>query len=216
MSKSLVCLHQHKYDAQAIFHELSAYALKSPKALLDAATMLTYITSACLGDGHWKGTTQAFILHWQDQVCKYYDLATGQTFADGALCTMLENAVHGIDILHTVKTAADQQKVHSGTELTYTQYTSLLHSAAQTYDKTMMAPKAKAMQHCVYEHDFVDVDTSVCSIVSDLETLTINAAAYTPQPVPCLTQDQWNSLTAEAHQTWDQLSNEAKAIILQP
>lgn len=64
--KSLVRVHQRKYDAQKVYAELSEYALKSTKASLDATSILTYITTSRLGDGTWKGTTHAFILHWQD------------------------------------------------------------------------------------------------------------------------------------------------------
>ena len=73
--KALVRAHQRKYDAQSVYKELSEYALKSTKATMDASSVFTYITTARLGDGNWKGTTHAFILHWQDQVRKYQTLA---------------------------------------------------------------------------------------------------------------------------------------------
>ena len=143
---------------QTIYKELCEYALKPTKATIDAAGMLTYITTACLGNGTWKGTTHASILHWQDQVCKRKDLATGQTFVDNALCTMLENAVDAIENLCAVKTQAQQIKVATSNSLTYQEYCSILTSAAQTYDKAMLTSKPKATCHCVYEHEFGNVD----------------------------------------------------------
>jgi len=62
--KALVRAHQRKYDAQKIYAELSEYALKSTTASMNASDMLTYITTVRLGDGKWKGSTHAFILHW--------------------------------------------------------------------------------------------------------------------------------------------------------
>ena len=55
--KALVRAHQRKYDAQKIYQELCEYALKSTKATMDASSILTYITTAQLGTGTWKGTT---------------------------------------------------------------------------------------------------------------------------------------------------------------
>ena len=39
---------------------------------MDAGTLLSYITTTKLGDGAWKGTTEAFIIHWKDQIRKYH------------------------------------------------------------------------------------------------------------------------------------------------
>ena len=128
--KALVCTHQRKYDAQTIFKELSEYALKSTKASMDASSFLTYLTTTRLGDGSWKGTTHAFILHWQDQVRKYHSLAPNQKLPTDLQRTMLENAVHPIDELRAIKTQAAQHKAHTGNDLTYPQYAALLLSAA--------------------------------------------------------------------------------------
>ena len=61
--KALVRAYQCKYDAQAVYKEVSEYALKFTKATMDAASILTYITTSRLGDGNWKGIIHAFILH---------------------------------------------------------------------------------------------------------------------------------------------------------
>jgi hypothetical protein len=85
--KALVRAHHANADAQAIYKELSEYALQSTKASLDSATLLAYITSAKLGDGKWKGTTHAFVLHWQDQIRLFGDLVGSHTyFPDELTC----------------------------------------------------------------------------------------------------------------------------------
>jgi hypothetical protein len=102
--KALVRAHHTNADAQAICKELSEYPLQSTKASLDSATLLAYITSAKLGDGKWKRTTHAFVLHWQDQIRLFGDLVGNHTyFADDLLRTMLENAVAKISELRSVK-----------------------------------------------------------------------------------------------------------------
>ena len=74
--KALVRYYQQTFDAQSIYRDLSAYAMQSTKAAMSASNLLSYITTTKLGDGTWKGTTHAFILHWQDQVRKYHDLSS--------------------------------------------------------------------------------------------------------------------------------------------
>jgi hypothetical protein len=49
--KALVRAHNATLNAQAIYKELPEYALQLTKASLDSASLLTYITSAKLGDG---------------------------------------------------------------------------------------------------------------------------------------------------------------------
>ena len=94
--KALVRQYQTSFDAQQIYKELSDYALQSTKATMDASNILSYITTAKLGDGKWNGTTHAFILHWQDQVRKYHDLSSHHKLPLDLQRTMLENAVHNI------------------------------------------------------------------------------------------------------------------------
>ena len=226
--KALVRAYQRKYDAQTIYKELCDYALKSTKATMDASSILTYITTARLGDGNWKGTTHAFILHWQDQVRKYQTLAPKSPLPQDLLSTMLENAVHPIEPLRMVKIQAAQHKAHTGVDLTYPQYTSLLLSAAQQHDKQLMDPSKARYPRCkVYSHELdyensLEVYNTNCSddvfyydIDSSVEHLSINQTISKPSPFyPRLSREQWNRLTDDAKRTWDQLSNEMKAIIL--
>ena len=57
--KALVRAYQQTFDAQSIYKELTAYAMHSTKAALQASSLLSYITIMTLGDGNWKGTTHA-------------------------------------------------------------------------------------------------------------------------------------------------------------
>ena len=92
--KALVRAYQATYDAQKVYKELQEYALQSTKASMDASMLLSYITTSRIGDGKWKGTMHAYILHWQDQVQKYHNLNPPQLLAQDLQRTLLENAVH--------------------------------------------------------------------------------------------------------------------------
>jgi hypothetical protein len=71
--KALVRLHLDDYNAQKLYAALCEYSLQSTKASINSQDLLQYITSNRLGDGKWKGSTHAYILHWQDQVRRYED-----------------------------------------------------------------------------------------------------------------------------------------------
>ena len=105
--KSLVREHEKDYNAQLVHKKLLDYAQKSTKASVKSSQLLTYITSARLGTGSWKGSSHSFILHWQNQVRKYEQLVpTTDCFSDSIKHTMLENAVFPIQDLRAVKDQA--------------------------------------------------------------------------------------------------------------
>ena len=211
--KALVRNHQRKYNAQLIYKELSEYALQSTKASLDASSLLTYLTTNRLGDGKWKGTTHAFILHWQDQVRKYHDLAPKQKLPTDLQRTMLENAVHPIPALRIIKTQAEQHKAHTGLDLSYSQYSALLLSAAQQHDKLLMGTPGRYPKRQVYQMEQQDEESNY-SIDSPIDYLSINQSITNNPRPPRMSYDKWQRLPDDAKQTWDLLSDEAKAIIL--
>jgi hypothetical protein len=64
--KAIVRYYEATSDAQKVYKDLSEHHLKSTKALMDSSDILSYISSVRLGSGDWKGTTEAFITHWQN------------------------------------------------------------------------------------------------------------------------------------------------------
>jgi len=69
--KAIVRGHENDYDAQKVYKKLKEHHLKSTKAMIDSSDILSYITAARLGSGEWKGSTEGFIIHWQNQVRLY-------------------------------------------------------------------------------------------------------------------------------------------------
>jgi hypothetical protein len=108
--------------------------LNSTKAALTSTKILSYITSAKLGDGPWNGTTENFILNWQKQVCQYERLVPlSGHFSDEQKLSMLQTAVHPLQELHHVKATAALLKAHTQKDLDYEAYSTLLLSAATDY-----------------------------------------------------------------------------------
>ena len=128
--KFLVRRHENDYDAHIIHKELIAHAQRSTKASVDTLALLTYITSARLGTGVWKGSSESFIIHRQNQVQKYDKLVhKADCFSDSIKRTMLENDVQVIQDFRGVRNQTDQFQVRLGTKISYDQYCSLLLSA---------------------------------------------------------------------------------------
>ena len=58
--------YERYYDAQSVYRNLNPFYTESTNAHISTSATLSYITSAKIES--WKGTSEAFILHWQDQV----------------------------------------------------------------------------------------------------------------------------------------------------
>ena len=69
--KSIVRGYETTFNAQLAYKDLVDHHLKSTKALIDSASILSYITSSKLGTGEWQGTTESYIINWQNQVRLY-------------------------------------------------------------------------------------------------------------------------------------------------
>jgi hypothetical protein len=146
-----------------VYKKLKNYHLKSTKAKIESSVILSYTASTKLGDGSWNGTTEAFIIHWQNQL-RLYEKHGPPTdhFSDGQKLIMLQNAVNGIDELCQVKNTADHMGATSGTSLTYDEYVTLLLSAASAYNEQFKPKRAKrhVLLHDIQEY-FDDHDDEV-------------------------------------------------------
>jgi hypothetical protein len=175
--KAIVHEHEQDYNAQEVYKKLTEHHLTSTKAMMDSSTILSYITSARIGSGEWRGTTEGFIMYWLNQVQLYeHQVDPTEHFSDGQKRTMLENAVQDISELKQVKNNADLEKTKTGKALTFAQYKSLLVSAATAYDGTF---KPKHTKHAVYEHEFLSNDDG-CDDYGD-ETYDIDTPIATIQ-----------------------------------
>jgi hypothetical protein len=82
--KAIVREHEDDFDAQKVYQKLKEHHLRSTKAMIESSTILSYITSVWLGSKEWQGTTESFILHWQNQVRLYErQVPSSDHFFDG-------------------------------------------------------------------------------------------------------------------------------------
>ena len=72
--KTIVREHVGDRDAQTVYKKIVQYYIRSTKESLREADILSYITSAKLSSGKWKGSTTRFILNWQDKIRQYENL----------------------------------------------------------------------------------------------------------------------------------------------
>ena len=88
--KAIVRKYKGIFDARSIYQELQEYASKSTQAIVNANTLLQYITIASLSDGSWNGTTRHFVLHWMEQVRLYEELVdVSAALSDSVKLTLL-------------------------------------------------------------------------------------------------------------------------------
>ena len=223
--KSLVRHYATTFDAQKVYRDISIYAKSSTQAAIEASTLLAYITSANCGDGSWKGTTQAFIHNWQDKIRQYeLIIPTGDHFSETIKRTMLENAVGRVPELRAVKNQAAQHKTQNGgIELSYTQYCSLLASAAQEYDGSLIRdlnPPPSAARRSVYYQEMYDTEQATEDKYFDAYNIDSSPndtleANFTGFGGPRLNADQWSRLSKAAQAKWDEFTREEKAILLE-
>jgi hypothetical protein len=109
--KAFIREHEDDFDAQTVYAKTLAHHHTSTKAQINSADTLTYITSARLGNNEWQGTTESFILHWQNQVRMHERTVDfNDRLTDSVLKTLLENTVHSISDLRQVKEHAALQQ----------------------------------------------------------------------------------------------------------
>ena len=93
-AKAFVREHENDFDAQKVYSKTLTHYTKSTRAMLDKSQLLSYITSARIGASNWKGTTEGFIIHWEEQMRLYETLSeTTEHFSDSQKKIMLENTV---------------------------------------------------------------------------------------------------------------------------
>lgn len=194
--------------------------------MIDSSSILSYITSCKLGNGEWSGSTEAFIINWQNQVRLYeQQVPSSDYFSNLQKKIMLQNAVHGVEELRQVKNTADLLKVNSGRELSFDQYVNLLHSAAVAHDNQFIAKKNKRQ---VFEHELLsnqssyesdtlvrqfDIDTSIDVIQANSTSSSFkpyDRNNHKPIMRPLMSRDKWFSLNQNQKDIRDQLDDKAK------
>jgi hypothetical protein len=177
--KAIIRKHESTFDAQKAYEELQEYHLNSTKASLSSVKILGYITSAKIGDGSWNGTSENFILNWQEQIRLYERLTPPSShFSDEQKLTMLQTSVHPLQELCQVIATAGLLKVYTGKDIDYDAYTTLLLSTASDYDSKHTVGKGKRQ---IYAHDLMDHDEDVYDASYEMDPFDIDTSVDTIQ-----------------------------------
>jgi len=211
----LVRTHQDSKDAQAMFALLSKDAEKSATASLTSGDILTYITTARVGDGKWRGSVKSFIQHWSDQFRQYATLIPhADPFPDDMKLILLQNAVEPLPELRSVRQYTIQIELATGQSQTYEQYRSMVITAAETYDRKFTGRnRRKAFTHQLQDTAMIEEyeelpDYDVSTAISTIE---VNAASLRQDMVP---RDRWMQLDNETRTQWLRIPSNMQAIIL--
>ena len=219
--KAIVRKYKSTFNAQSIYRELQEYASKSTQAVIDANTLLQYITTTRLSDGTWNGTTEVQL---------YEELVDASAaLSDSVKLTLLTNAICGHTKLSSVHNVAIQLASHFGHAVDFTKYSELLLSECAQVDSALAHSHRKSGKRSVYftdltiddgeddaHHHRSSADEVDYSIASDPVTLLAIAHKHREMSANrvLMHRDQWTGMSPEGQKIWDQPLEEDKAVIL--
>ena len=143
MGKTIVRRHLANTDAQSVWKELSEHKRTSSKGASEKRRLTQYVTNTVLDD-NFKGTTEQFVLHFNEQFRQLDEISEdSEKLPPTVKLTLLQTAVRTINDLRIVETLDEFQSTTYGhgssTSLSYDTYYDLLINACVRYDKTKKA-----------------------------------------------------------------------------
>ena len=134
-------------DAQAVWKEYSEYMTTSSKGASEKRKITHYLTITVL-DSQFRGTTQQFVLHFNEQFRRLDDLTDiSERMPESIKIALLQNAVKDIPQLSIVETLDEYTSTTCGngsfTHLNYSSYYNLLIYARVRYDATKTSTPSK-------------------------------------------------------------------------
>ena len=143
MGKTIVRRHLASTDAQAVWKEHSEHMRTSSRGASEKRRLTQYVTNTVLDD-NFKGTTEHFVLHFNEQFRQLEEISEdSERLPPTVKLTLLQTAVRSINDLRIVETLDEFQSTTHGhgssTSLSYDTYYDLLLNACVRYDKTKKA-----------------------------------------------------------------------------
>ena len=234
--RAIVRQYESTYDTQKVYEALVKHHLQSPRAQIEAAEMLGYLSTARFGSSIWPTDSLAFVSNWRDKL-RQYERVMGTLFNDMGKRVLLENAVSEVSELRHVKTRAGFDAVQNGKPLTYEHYCACLHTACTTYDDAVTKASNKSKRSALFHDWFAgfpeghsDVEYAGSQYDIDATLSEIQAYATDRQRVNFrgsngastggiaqrtrMPRERWMQLTEDARKVWDTLSERDKGVIL--
>ena len=140
MGRTMVRKYLRTTDAQAVWKEYSDYMTTSSKGASEKRKLTYYVTNTVL-DNQFTGTTQQFVLHFNEHFRRLDELTDlSERIPDSIKMALLWNAVKDIPQLSIVETMDEYTSTTSAdgsfTHLNYLSYYNLIIYACVSYDAT--------------------------------------------------------------------------------
>ena len=147
MGKTIDRRHLANTDAQSVWKELSEHMRTSSKGASEKRGLTQYVTNTVLDDS-FKGTTEQFVLHFNEQFRQLDEISEdSEKLPPTVKLTLLQTAVRSINDLRIVETLDEFQSTTYGhgssTSFSYDTYYDLIINACVRYDKTKKANMGK-------------------------------------------------------------------------
>ena len=147
MGKTIVRKYVHTADAQSVWKDFQDHMKSSSKGASEKRRLTQYVTNTTLDDNY-KGTTEPFVLHFNEQFRQLEEISDpAEHFPPQIKLQLLQNAVRPIDDLRIVEKLDEFQSITTGygrcSSLKYQTYYGLLINACVRYDRTKKANIAK-------------------------------------------------------------------------
>ena len=139
MGKTIVRRHLANTDAQSVWKELSEHMMTSSKGASEKRRLTQYVTNTVLDD-NFKGTTEQFVLHFNEQFRQLDEISEDdERLPPTVKLTLLQTAVRNINDLRIVETLDEFQSTTHGqgssTSSSYDTYYDLLINACDETKK---------------------------------------------------------------------------------
>ena len=159
MGKTIVRKHLDNMNAQRVWEEFATQMTTSSKGKAEKHRLHTYVTTTVL-DKSWKGTTEQFILHFNEQFRQLDEVSPPEESSPNTTrLTLLQTAVHNIPELRMVETMEEFISLSSskhGPTMGYENYLTLFQNACIRYDSNLKSrPSPASRAACQHElsHD---------------------------------------------------------------
>ena len=147
MGKTIVRKYVHTTDAQSVWKDFQEHMKSSSKGASEKRRLTQYVTNTVLDDNY-KGTTEQFVLHFNEQFRQLEEISEeSEHFPPQIKLQLLQNAIRPINDLRIGETLDELQSITTGygrsSSLKYQTYYDLLINACIRYDRTKKANVAK-------------------------------------------------------------------------
>ena len=155
MGKTIVRKHLDNMNAQRVWEEFATHMTTSSKGKAEKRRLHTYVATTVL-DKSWKGTTEQFILHFNEQFRQLDEVSPPEeSLPYTTRLTLLQTAVHNIPELRVVETMEEFISLSSSTPgptMDYDNYLTLLQNSCIRYDSNHTSRPSPASR-AAYQHE---------------------------------------------------------------